>query len=191
LCQRQEYRSRRNAFMLNDDRSVMQRRRRVEDRHQQVVAHPRIKLQACVDKIPQADIAFDDDQGASFLARQRRQGKNDLVVNAAAELPTLLLERQPQTARKIHQSLSYLGLEQDDDRKPDVNDRVPQDELKREKLLIDRDPIKYREEYKADHRRHRTRAAKELDDDIDNDKYKRNIDQIAQGCYCQNVAKLH
>ena len=50
--QRQKNGRRREPLALDDDRAVVQRRRRIKDRHQQIVADLRVERNARVDEIP-------------------------------------------------------------------------------------------------------------------------------------------
>src|SRR2546421_1323075 len=71
--------------------SVMKWRRRIKDRHDEVIADAGIDLHPRVDKISQPYIALDDYKSADLLGRQRRHREYDLVINAAAKLPSLFL----------------------------------------------------------------------------------------------------
>src|SRR4030095_10989883 len=116
----------------------------------------------------------------------------DLVVHTAAKLPTLFFQdRESQAVGKEDQRLADLGLEQYDDRKTDIEHRVPQDELERRKILFDRDPVEQREQDQTDDRRDRTRSAQQLQDDIHQDKNERDVDDVAKRVYCDEVDELH
>src|SRR6476469_2404894 len=108
----------------------MERRRRVEYRHQQVVTDVRVELHASVDEVAQTDASLDDDERTGLFRGKRCYGQHDLVVHAATKLPALTLEyREPEAARKIDQCLPYLALEKNDDRDPDKSHRVSEDKL--------------------------------------------------------------
>ena len=70
----------------------MQRRRRVEDRDEQIVAEFGVHLDAAVDDVLQTDAALDDDERAGLRGSQSRRGEHDLVVDAFAELAAVARE---------------------------------------------------------------------------------------------------
>jgi hypothetical protein len=84
---------------------------------------------------------------------------------------------------EIDERLADLRLKKDDDGEADINDRVPEYEFKRRKILIDRDPIKQAEQYQSDHCRHGSRAAEQFQNYIDKNKNERDVDDIPQRIY--------
>src|SRR5215216_1271049 len=65
-CQRKKAGSGGDTMSTNDDRSIVQRARRVEDTNQQVVTELRIELHTTVSNVLQTDVSFDHDQRAGL-----------------------------------------------------------------------------------------------------------------------------
>src|SRR6266404_1699054 len=85
----------RNSITAHDDRAVMQRRSRIENRDHQVVTQVSIQLDTGIDDSFQTDIAFNNYQRAGLRRSQRRSGQNDFIIDAFAELAAM-------TARERH-----------------------------------------------------------------------------------------
>ena len=66
--ERQEARGRRDPALLQNDRAVVQRRRRLKDRHEQIVGQRRIERDAAFDVVAQADFALDHQNATDLLA---------------------------------------------------------------------------------------------------------------------------
>ena len=60
-----------NPVVLNNNRSIMQRHRRIEDRHEQIVRKRRIDSDAAFDVGLQPDIPLNDDQSPGLIRSQR------------------------------------------------------------------------------------------------------------------------
>ena len=69
--ERQKAGCRGDPVLLDDDGAIVQRRGRLEDADEQVVCHRRVERDAALDAIAQADVAFEDDDGAGAAVGQR------------------------------------------------------------------------------------------------------------------------
>ena len=77
--QRQEARGRGNPRFLDDDGAVVERRRRLEDRCQQVVAERGVDGNAALDVVAQPDLALEDDDRANASLREQARGRDDFL----------------------------------------------------------------------------------------------------------------
>src|SRR6185503_5074380 len=100
--------------------AIVQRTRRVEDTHQQVVTELCIELHAAVSHVLQTHITFDNNQRPGFSRSKRGRGENYFVVNSFAKLSYMPRKRHTKAIAKRNQSLSDFRLEQNDDRDTDV-----------------------------------------------------------------------
>ena len=67
--QRQKDRRGGDAFALNNDRAVVQRRGRIKNRNEQIITATRVERHARINQISQTDVALDDDQRAGFFPK--------------------------------------------------------------------------------------------------------------------------
>src|SRR5262245_29261696 len=162
----------------------MQWRCWIEDGDQQVITELCIELHTRIDKVTKADVPLYDNQAPGFFRCERSNGEDDLVVNAAAKLPSLpFQDGEPQAISKIDQCLTDLGLEQHNNCDPKIDHGISKNKFKRRKLLGDSQPIEQRQNYHSHHRRHCSCASQKLKYDIHNDKYQRDIEDITQRIY--------
>src|SRR5207248_10522374 len=85
-CQRQKAGRRRDPMATHDDRAVMQWRRRIEDRDEQIVTEFGFELDAAVSHVLESDAALDDDQRARLRRSECSSGEHDFVIDALAKL---------------------------------------------------------------------------------------------------------
>src|SRR5690242_4224375 len=161
-------------------RAIVQRARRVENTHEQVVTKLGIKLHTTVTHVLQSNIPFDHDQRASFSRGERRRRENYFVINTLAKLPVMPRKRHPKSIPKRNQRLADLRLEEDDDRDTDVQQSVAEHELQRRKILCDGKPVEKNEGDDAESHRSGARAAQEFQDRIHKQKDEEDVCDIAQ-----------
>src|ERR1044071_10478665 len=121
----------------NNHCTIMQRTRRVEDTHQQVVTELCIELVAGVSHVLQTHITFDNNQRSGFSRCKRGRSENYFVVNTFAKLSDMPRKRHAKAIAKRNQSLSNFRLEENDDRDADVQQSVTENKLESREILFD------------------------------------------------------
>src|ERR1051325_4353291 len=123
--------------------AVVQRRLRIENAYQQIVAELRVKFDSAVDDIFQTDVALDHDQ-RTRLGGSKRGGRQDhFVVNALAKLSVMpSRERHAKAIAESDQRLPNLVLKENDDGHADVKQSAAQNKSKRSQILSDGEPVK-------------------------------------------------
>jgi len=97
----------------NQHRAVVHRRRRQEDREEQLARDPGIEADTAVDVRPQVGLALQRDQGADAAGRQQVRAAHALLQHP------LLLDRVEETQERrlphVREGPAQFGLEKDDD----------------------------------------------------------------------------
>ena len=96
----------------------------LKDRDDQVVGERRVERDAAFDVVPQADLALDDDDGADPLRRQRRRRDDELLDRFVGRLLAIEIPEKRRLA-EVRERAADVGLEDDDRRKGDERQHVP------------------------------------------------------------------
>src|SRR5204862_4698680 len=101
-----------DAMPLDHHGPIMQRRGRIENVYQQIVAQFSVKLHTTIGDILQSHIAFDHYQRACFQRCQRCGCEHYFVVNTLAKLAVMTpRQRQTETIAERDECLTDLCLE--------------------------------------------------------------------------------
>ena len=108
----------------------MERRLGLKNAHQQIVCEQRIERKARFNVVAQADLPFDHDDGADALRRELRRGHRQLFDRLLGALrgEKIAEERRP---AQVSKSAADVRLEQHDDGKHDVPERVANEPVDR------------------------------------------------------------
>ena len=106
---------RQDTAVADNDASIMQRRDRHENRDQQFTGQSRVEFDPGLDKIAQAGLPFDDDQGADPAFGQVLHRANDLIEILIGEIHVLLERR----LADLGQGAADILLKHDDDDQKD------------------------------------------------------------------------
>src|SRR5437870_350059 len=144
--QRQETGCRSNPITAYDNRAIVQRRCRIEDRDYQIVTEFGVQLYARIDDSLQTYIAFYNDQRSGLSRSQRRSSQNNLVVDAFTELSAMTpREWETKSISEVDKRPANFCLKQNYNRDANVKQGAAQNEFERRQTLVNREPIKQTE----------------------------------------------
>src|SRR6185503_469858 len=148
-----------------------------KDAGQQVVGDHRVEWDAALDVVAKTDLPLEHDDGACMARGEVGRGRNQFLdrfvrMFSAVEVP------EEWRAAEVRKGATNIGLEQDDDREDDVRRKVTDNPVDRLELQPLRKEIEQQQEAAAQGHLHRTGAANQQQQLVEQERHDRDIERV-------------
>ena len=167
------------AIALNDNGAIMHGGAGIKDRQQEVSRDPGVQRDAAFDKRPQADFAFDDNQGANLLVRKLLE-RQEQFFNGFAAMETAS-EADDAALPDPGQEAANLALEHDDHAEGGIRSECGQYGSEHLQLGVHRAKIDHDEYEEAGENGGGAPAADNDDELVDDERGNQNIERRGPG----------
>ena len=174
---RQEAGRRGHTSFLDDDRAIVQRRSRLEDRDQQIVGERRVERDAALDVVAQSDLALDRDDRPNLL-RGKHGRRDDQLLNRLVVGFLAVEIAEERRLSEMRERAADVRLENHDRRKGDVDQHVPDHPVDGLQRRQPRDVEQADDDQRPGRHLHGARAPDQLQELVDQDRDDRDVQDV-------------